>query len=333
MKLIRLFICLFGVWFWTNPAAADPYEKGLDAYKDGSFSKAYKMLDKASKKTSDKFDKASMLVLMGASAVKMGKNSKAKTAFIKALKLDPDVQLPSVAMRDRKVKKVFESALKSGDREEEQDELFSKDSDDFGADTGRSKKKRSRDKNFDERESRSKKSRAEPAQSDLTHFLPFGINGIMRDRLVPGIVTGGLQGAALFSIFYFNQKADDADADAKNAYETAAAQNALGDPKLVEFLSENESYVKQQRMYGTLALIGLPLAYVISVAESYTEILGSAPPPPRSRRSRSRSEFSDSDSFASENRSTLHGPLRWTYDFGFVPASNPALYLELKTSF
>ena len=60
----RLLIWLFGGWLLISGSAfADGYNKGLDAFRDGEYSKAYKILSGVVKKAKDKSDKAEAMAL------------------------------------------------------------------------------------------------------------------------------------------------------------------------------------------------------------------------------------------------------------------------------
>ncbi len=321
----------------SSTAWADAYEKGLEAYKDGEYSKAVKVLSKASKKAKDKFDKASMLVLMGASSVKLGKNSKAKEFFTKALKLDPQVQLATVAAKDRKVKKVFSSAQKDS----ASDGGFGDEDAEFGAFNEKESKAKKTDNSS--HSSNNKSTRESDDQAPVySYFFPLGLNEAYQGRYLQAIATGLGQGSLFVVFFLFNQAADSADKDASAAFQNAQSRNQTNDPNLLKFLNENEKYVKDKRQYAQFALLGSVAFYGLSVADSAFHWFGSNSAPAKSpnrskgRRGASLYLLPPDTSLTSADENELRpftAAVPWSYDFSLLPTQKPELFFSFNKNF
>lgn len=311
MKSFRYIgIWLLSLWFISSPVRAQSYDKGLEAFELGEYSKAYKALGKAEKKAKAKDDKAKILALMAAASLKMGKSSKAKKLFGRALKLDPDVELDSLVSKDKKVKKMFASVK-----------------DDAGGDSG--------DEEADDeggKKDRKKKGK-KSSVSAITYVLPFGVNEFVQGKYVPAAIFGAGQAGGLFFFVYSKSEADKADTQAAEAIKNAAAANKQTDPEFLKYLDENEVFVAAQRQQQTIGLALFGISYAVSVLDAAFGFLGGG---------NSSSASLDGGSGATrvaDIGSVLSAPLarQWEYDLLLLPtpgaSTTPLLGLSFKTEF
>lgn len=308
-KNLHIGIWLFSLWFMASPLWAQTYDKGLEAFELGEYSKAYKALGKAEKKTKDKGDKAKILALMAASSLKMGKSAKAKKLFGRALKLDPEVELDSLVAKDKKVKKMFAAAKDDAGGDDEGD------SEDGDEDDRKDKKKKG------------KKSSVSP----ITYVLPFGINEFMQDKLVPAAIFGAGQAGGLFFFVYSKSEADKADSAAAQAITNAKAAGKENDAEFLKYLDENEAYVNSSRQQATIGLALFGVSYAVSVLDAAFGFLGDG------GKSSASLESDRGGLKVAGMQTTLEVPTlkSWEYDLMLLPGPThlPVLTLSLKTEF
>jgi tetratricopeptide (TPR) repeat protein len=327
----RLLVWFFGGWLlMSGPAFADKYNKGLDAFRDGEYSKAYKILSGVVKKTKNKSDKAEAMALMGAAAAKMGKESKAESLFAKALKLDPDVSLSRDTMKDKAVRKLFNKAQKHGgdvDRDDFSGDDFSGDDfdgDDFGDD--------------DRSERMSSKSSGD---SSYKEFIPFGLGYLFNGDIGKGLIYGGAQAAGIVGFLYYNGEISKANADADAIGQEALAQQAANQPvdqETLDFLDVNEAFVKAAQSNQKLMLAIAAGGYGLSVLDGF--LFGKSGGGSKKPRRRADTLLPTAQSLAEQGREqdldtdeVEEAPRLWNMKLHLLPKQDPGLMLSINRSF
>jgi tetratricopeptide (TPR) repeat protein len=314
----RFLIWLFGGWLLIcGQAYADGYSKGLNAFKDGEYSRAYKILSGVVKKAKDKTDKAEAMALMGAAAAKMGKKSKAESLFAKALKLDPDVSLSRDAVKDKSVRKLFSKAKKGGG------------GDDMGDDFDDGASDRMASKNS--------------GGSSYKAYIPFGLGYLFNGEVSKGLIYGGAQAAGVIGFLYYNGEISKANADADAIGQEAVAKRTAGqtvDQETLDFLDQNEAFVKAAQTNQTLMLAIAVGGYGLSVLDGLFFSGSSSSSSKKSRRGRADImpenglRFADNDSatgMASEE--VEQAPRLWDMKLHLLPRNDPGLMLSINRSF
>lgn len=312
----RVLFWLFGCWLLiSGQAFADGYSKGLDAFRDGEYSKAYKILSGVVKKAKDKTDKAEAMALMGAAAAKMGKKSKAESLFNKALKLDPDVSLSKDAVKDKSVRKLFSKAKKGSGGGDE---------DDGGGD-------------FDDE--KSEKMASKGGGSSYKGFIPLGLGFLFNGEVSKGLIYGGAQAAGLVGFLYYNGEIAKANKDADAIGQQALAQQAAGqavDQETLDFLDQNEAFVKAAQNNQRLMVLILGAGYGLSVADGLFFGGGS-----KKSRGKKRAEvfplsgeaWADGSSSSSDMQVVEEEPRLWDMKLHLVPRRDPAVMLSVNRNF
>jgi len=313
----RFLFWILGCWLLlSGQAFAAGYSKGLDAFRDGEYSKAYKILSGVVKKAKDKSDKAEAMALMGAAAAKMGKKSKAESLFNKALKLDPDVSLSRDAVKDKAVRKLFSKAKKGG-----------KDS--------------GGDDDFDD--DRSEKSAAKGGGNYLT-FLPLGVGHLINGDISKALIYGGAQIAGVVGFVYYSGEITKANADADAIGQDALARQAAGqaiDQETLDFLDQNEAFVTAAQSNQKLMLAIAGAGYALGVVDGLF-FGGSKSSSKKSgkRRAEHRLLLTPEELLADSAPATQHDfeeieeqPLLWGMGLHLLPRSDPALVLSINRSF
>ncbi len=311
----RLLVWLFGGWLLiSGQAFADGYSKGLDAFKDGEYSKAYKILSGVVKKARDKGDKAEAMALMGAAAAKMGKKSKAESLFAKALKLDPDVSLSKDAVKDKGVRKLFTKAKKGG----------SGDDDDSGGGD-----------DFDDEKSEKTASRGSGG-STIKGFIPFGLGFLFNGEISKGLIYGGAQAAGIVGVLYYSGEINKANADADAVGQEAIAAGGTPDQATLDFLDQNEAFVKaaqnNQKLMVAIAVGG----YGLSVLDGL--FFGGSSKKARKRRADillpNGTSFADSGLHSEMSTEEVEeAPRLWDMKLHLLPKQDPGLMLSINRSF
>lgn len=327
----RVLIWLFSFWVLSNPAMADGLKKGLDAFKDGEYSKSYKILSGVVKKSKDKGDKAEAMALMGAAAAKMGKKSKAESLFAKALKLDSEVSLSKDVVKDKSVRKMFAKAKKGGGDEGGGDE---------GGDDGFDDEKSDKS----DKSEKSEKSASKGGGSSYKGFIPLGLGFLFNGEISKGLIYGGAQAAGVVGILYYNQEISKANADAD-----AVGQDALNqagpngtnpvDPATLDFLDQNEAFVKAAQNNQKLMVAIVGVGYGLSVIDGI--FFGGK----KKSKKRALIEHPVDSMLAEETkaRSIIKGesveeqdqeePRLWDMKLNLLPRHDPALMLSINRSF
>jgi tetratricopeptide (TPR) repeat protein len=311
----RLLIWLFGGWLlMSGQAYADGYSKGLNAFRDGEYPKAYKILSGVVKKAKDKSDKAEAMALMGAAAAKMGKKGKAESLFAKALKLDPDVSLSKDAVKDKGVRKLFSKAKKGGGG-----------GDDMGDD-------------FDD--GKFEKMSKGGGGSSYKAFIPFGLGFFLNGEISKGLIYGGAQAAGIVGFIYYNGEIAKANADADAIGKEALAQQAANqpvDPETLTFLDQNEKFVKAAQTNQTLMIAIAAGGYGLSILDGLFFGGGSS-----SKKSRRRAEnflpndqnLADSGlTTGTETEEVEEAPRLWSMKLHLVPKQDPGVMFSINRSF
>ncbi|WP_141733501.1 tetratricopeptide repeat protein [Oligoflexus tunisiensis] len=312
----RFLIWLFGSWLLiSGHAFGNSYTKGMKAFKDEDYSKAYKILSAVVKKSKDKTDKAEAMVLMGAAAAKMGKKSKAESLFNKALKLDSDASIPRDVVKDKGVRKLFAKAKKGGGGGD----------DDMGDDFGDEKM--------------SSKSSGGGSSSSLTPYIPFGIGYLMDGQIGKGLLYGGAQVAGVVGFLYYNNEITKANKDADAIGQDALARQAAGqavDQETLDFLDQNEAFVKAAQSNQTLMVAVAAGGYGLSVLDGLF-FGGGSSSSKKSKKSRRRSDILPptageklADTAVEEVEEM---PRLWNMKLHLVPRSDPGLMLSINRSF
>jgi tetratricopeptide (TPR) repeat protein len=313
----RLLIWLFGGWLlMSGQAYANGYSKGLEAFRDGEYSKAYKILSGVVKKSKDKTDKAEAMALMGAAAAKMGKKSKAESLFAKALKLDPDVSLSRDAVKDKAVRKLFTKAKKGGSGD-----------DDSGGD------------DFEDDRMSSKSS----GGSSYKAFIPFGLGFLLNGEISKGLIYGGAQAAGIVGFLYYNGEISKANADADAIGQDALAKKAANQPvdqETSDFLDQNEAFVKAAQSNQTLMLAIAVGGYGLGVLDGL--FFGKSSGGGGSKKSRRRADtlLPTAQSLAEERMNQVmeteeveEAPRLWDMKLHLLPKQDPGLMLSINRSF
>jgi hypothetical protein len=312
----RLLIWLFGGWLlMSGQAYANGYNKGLEAFRDGEYSKAYKILSGVVKKVKDKSDKAEAMALMGAAAAKMGKKSKAESLFAKALKLDPDVSLSRDAVKDKAVRKLFSKAKKGGS------------GDDSGGD------------DFDDERMSSKSG----GESSYKAYIPFGLGFLLNGEISKGLIYGGAQAAGIVGFLYYNGEISKANADADAIGQDALAKKAANQPvdqETLDFLDQNEAFVKAAQSNQTLMLAIAVGGYGLGVLDGL--FFGKSSGGGGSKKSRRRADtlLPTAESLAAERMNPVmetevveEAPRLWDMKLHLLPKQDPGLMLSINRSF
>jgi tetratricopeptide (TPR) repeat protein len=312
----RLLIWLLGGWLLiSGQALADGYSKGLKAFKNEEYSKAYKILSGVVKKTKDKTDKAEAMALMGAAAAKMGKKSKAESLFAKALKLDPDVSLSRDAVKDKGVRKLFSKAKKGGGG-----------GDDMGGD------------DFDD--ARSEKMSKGGLDGTYKAFIPFGLGFLLNGEISKGLIYGGAQAVGIVGFLYYNGEISKANADADAIGQEAIAQRDAGqtvDQETLDFLDQNEAFVKAAQNNQKLMLALVVGGYGLSIVDGL--FFGSSSSKKSGRR-RAETLLPDGNGFADSGRNAdmatdevEEAPRLWDMKLHLLPKQDPGVMLSINRSF
>jgi hypothetical protein len=312
----RLLIWLFGGWLlMSGQAYANGYKKGVEAFRDGEYSKAYKILSGVVKKAKDKSDKAEAMALMGAAAAKMGKKSKAESLFAKALKLDPDVSLSRDAVKDKAVRKLFSKAKKGGG------------GDDSGGD------------DFDDERMSSKSG----GDSSYKAYIPFGLGFLLNGEISKGLIYGGAQAAGIVGFLYYNGEISKANADADAIGQDALAKQAANQPvdqETLDFLDQNEAFVKAAQSNQTLMLAIAVGGYGLGVLDGL--FFGKSSGGGGSKKSRRRADtlLPTAESLAEERMNPVmetevveEAPRLWDMKLHLLPKQDPGLMLSINRSF
>lgn len=312
----RLLIWLFGGWLlMSGQAYANGYKKGVEAFRDGEYSKAYKILSGVVKKAKDKSDKAEAMALMGAAAAKMGKKSKAESLFAKALKLDPDVSLSRDAVKDKAVRKLFSKAKKGGG------------GDDSGGDE------------FDDERMSSKSG----GDSSYKAFIPFGIGFLLNGEISKGLIYFGAQATGIVGFLYYNGEISKANADADAIGQDALAKQAANQPvdqETLDFLDQNEAFVKAAQSNQTLMLAIAVGGYGLGVLDGL--FFGKSSGGGGSKKSRRRADtlLPTAESLAAERMNPVmetevveEAPRLWDMKLHLLPKQDPGLMLSINRSF
>ncbi len=307
-RLLRLGICLLSLWFTNQKAWAGAYDDGREAYEAGEYSKAYKALGKAAKKSSNKSKKAEALALMGAAAAKLGKKDKAKSLFSQAKALDDSVELPSAAADDKVVKKLFAKAggkkSSGGDEDEEEG-------------SGSSSKKGGKHK---------------PNFGKAQNYYPFGINQFLDKKPLLAAAFGGAQALGLLLYFDRQKVITEANADAAASfadYQGIASPTDAQKQELLTFLDGNEAFVKSAQRDAQLAILITIGAYGLSVVEALYAPFGGS-----SKHSASLDPEEPQESWVLEDRKVYPTEARGlSYQVSLLPTHDPYVFFALKSSF
>ncbi len=315
----RVLIWLIGCWIVSSPVWANSYNKGLDAYQDGDYSKSYKILSGVVKKAKGRSDKAEAMALMGAAAAKMGKKSKAQSLFAKAVKLDSSVSLAKAANKDKSVRKLFSKAKKGAGDDDMADDM---DEDSMDSEASKSQKS------------------AGKGGGSFKGFIPFGLGFILNGEVSKGLIYGGAQAAGAVGYLYYNGEIAKANADAVSVGEEALAAKAANqaiDPSITDFLDQNEAFVKAAQSNQKLMVLVLLGGYGLSVADSY--IFASSKSSGKSSGKKRRAELIDGpkDSLAQASGSAdlveMAEPRLWDLRLNLLPLADPALMLSFDRKF
>ncbi|RYZ84317.1 MAG: hypothetical protein EOP04_18240 [Proteobacteria bacterium] len=304
MKMIqKMLLCFMAIWLCASPVFAGPLDKAKEAFSSGDFKKAGKLASKAGKKLKSKSEKAEALVIAGASAMKQGKSGKSK--FKKALKLDPNVTLPSEAEGDKKIAKAFASAQKKAGTNVS-----------TGSSSGASSDKLTKSA-----------SRVDKSPGNIKNYIPVGINNFLQGKTITAVATAGLQVGGLFLFLNRKQAAADADKDAKSVIADAETNSETENEKFQKFLSDNDAFVKKANSEATLALAMMAGGYAISVIDALFDPLGTA-------------KVASDDSQNKQTYANLGSDFEsrkidssWKVDFQILPAREPGLMLSMKQNF
>ncbi|MDQ3235191.1 MAG: hypothetical protein M3Q07_25565 [Pseudobdellovibrionaceae bacterium] len=312
--LIWLFGCLLLI---SGQAFADGYSKGLDAFRDGEYPKAYKILSGVVKKAKDKSDKAEAMALMGAAAAKMGKKSKAESLFNKALKLDPDVSLSKDAVKDKGVRKLFTKAKKGGSGDEG-DDAFE-----------------------DDKSEKSASKSSDGGGMSYKGFIPLGLGFLFNGEVSKGLIYGGAQAAGLVGFIYYNGEISKANADADAIGQDALARqqaNQALDEETLAFLDQNEAFVKEAQNNQKLMVAILGAGYGLSVLDGL--FFGGSSKKARSKKRADILLKNPGESLVDTTRTTLdemeeteEAPRLWDMKLHLLPRHDPALMLSINRSF
>lgn len=303
MKMIqKLLLCFFAFWLASSPLLAAPLDKAKAAFSAGDYKKAVKLAGKAAKKSKSKEDKAEALVLQGAAAYKIGKKGGGK--FKKALKLNPNVTLPAGAESDKKIAKAFAKAQKK-------------------AGTAVSSGSRSTSSDTITKSA----SRADTSPSNIKNYLPFGINSFMQGKTLTAVALGGMQVGGLFLWLNRMDAAAAADKDAKAVIADAEQNDATGTPEFLQFLDDNDAFVKKANSEASLALLLVAGGYAISIVDSLFDPLGTAT---ASLEAPTKTQTYANLGSTFEERKI---DTSWKFDLQVLPAKEPGLMLTMKQRF
>jgi tetratricopeptide (TPR) repeat protein len=314
----RFLFWLFGGWLLiSGHAFGNSYTKGMKAFRDEDYAKAYKILSAVVKKSKDKTDKAEAMVLMGAAAAKMGKKSKAESLFSKALKLDPDASIPRDVVKDKGVRKLFSKAKKGGGGGDDMD-------DDFGGD---------------------RMSSRSSGGSSLTPYIPFGIGYLMDGQVGKGLLYGGAQVAGVVGFLYYSNEINKANADADAIGQDALARQAAGgqgavDQETLDFLDQNEAFVKAAQSNQVLMIAIAAGGYGLSVLDGLF-FGGGSSGSKKGKRSRRRADILPptaaerlaDNGQVSDFEEVEEAPRLWNMKLHLVPRADPGLALSINRSF
>ncbi|MCX6130102.1 MAG: hypothetical protein NTX25_13685 [Proteobacteria bacterium] len=260
LRLRWIMICLISCWPLSSQVlAADSFEKGLEAYRDGEYAKANKILAKVGKKAKSKSDKASALALMGACSIKLGNKSRAKSQFAKAIKLDPNVSLSKDINKDKSVGKLFAKTKRDGG-----DDLGGGDDGFSSIDDSEGSAGKTDDLRAEKSASGSRKSMG------ISALFPLGLGFFMSGHPIKGILYGGAQVGGAVSYFLAASEISKANKEAETAGTEIIADQAAGktvDPEALTFLDDNEKFVKSKQSLQTISIAIMALGYGVGVID------------------------------------------------------------------
>jgi len=305
MKIFsRLLLCLLSFWLTWSPLLAGPLDKAKEAFTAGDFKKAIKLAGKAAKKGESPSDKAEAYALVGAASVKAGKAGKGKAKFIKALKLDPNVTIPSEAEGDAKVEKAFAAAQKK---------------------VGTSVSADGSGKGSDKLTKTAGKSNRSPG--NLKNYIPFGLNNYMQGKTLTAVALGGAQAGGLLLYLNRKQAAADANKDATAVIADAEANNATETEEFLKFIDDNSAFVKKADSEANLALLITMAGYGFSVIDALFDPLGT---------SRTAAvETTKGNVYANLGSESQDRGMdkSWKFDLQVMPTREPGLLLSMRQTF
>ncbi len=306
MKMFtRLILCLLSLMLFQSQLMASPLDEGKSAFSSGDYANAAKLLSKGVKKVKDKSRKARMYVMIGAATIKAGKAGKGKAKFVKALKLDPNVSLPAEVESDKKVAKAFAAAQKKAGTTV---------SDGGGSSSDKLTKK--------------SRGNADHSAGNIKNYLPFGLNSYMQGKTVSAVVFGGAQAGGLLLYLNRKQAASDADKDAKSVIADAEANDATDKEEFLQFLSDNDAFVKKANSEATMALGLFVGAYALSVVDAILD------PFHTSKKSASVDDEGDTRYASMGTQEDSYRPdTSWKFDLGMLPNREKTMFLTLQKDF
>ncbi len=304
MKIFsRLILCLLCLWLTSSRLLAGPLDKAKEAYTAGDYKTAAKLATKAAKKLKGG-DKAQAYALSGAALIKSGKAKKGKSKFKKAFKADPAVELPSEAAGDEKVEKAFAAAQKK---------------------SGSSISDGGSGKGSDRLTKTGMKGNKSP--SNLKNYLPFGLNSYLQGKTLSAVVFGGAQAGGLLLFLNRKQASAAADKDATAVIADAEANDGLQSEEFLQFLDDNDAFVKKANSEATIALLLAAGGYGLSVIDSLFDPFGTS--------KTALLENNSKESYANLGSASFDRGLdsSWKFDLQILPQREPGLLLSMKQRF
>lgn len=268
MKPTLLIQFLLACVFWSEAALAATYRDALKAYAKRSYEKSYKIALDRAKNSSGKRE-VEALILAGAAAWEIDRLGEAQMLFSTALTIDPEAELPSV-VKKKGLKRAFERARMEPERETGRSEKIA-------VITGAPATTLASLAPAAPLVAASAAPAVAPmvqtgespqAFNKVSTYLPLGLNQLYQGKFFLGLAVGAVQGFAINTAIQKAATVRNANSSADREYQIAAAANGTNDPEFLEFLDENESFVKQNQQEGQIAIAVASLTYLFSVFEA-----------------------------------------------------------------
>ncbi len=104
--------------------------------------------------------------------------------------------------------------------------------------------------------------------SELTTYLPFGVNQVLQDKIFLGSTVGVIQVAGIFSFFKNLSDANQEVASLDKVAQRAASTGDQNSPTFLDYEKESLKFIKQSQTSAFLSLAGTLLVYGASVYEA-----------------------------------------------------------------
>lgn len=115
------------------------------------------------------------------------------------------------------------------------------------------------------------------ADYSVMNFLPFGVGQFTQGKTLVGGVFAGSQAAMLFLFLDRKKQIDLSNSDADATYKEVLESGEDADQATLDYLAQNEAYVKKTQQEANLALLGFVGLYALGVVDAIWDPLGLRP--------------------------------------------------------